>query len=115
MTSQEIDAAGPGAAETRSPSAGVPVLSINPFGEAFLADPYAYHEHLREAGSIVWIEPLGVYATARHAEVSAALNDWQTFISGRGVGLSDFVTEKPWRPRHCHWKRIHRFMAGRAS
>lgn len=82
----------------RSPVAGVPVLSIDPFDEAFLADPYAHHPTLREAGPVVWLEPLGVYAAARHAEVSAALNDWQNFISGRGVGLADFAHEEPWRP-----------------
>ena len=26
------------------------------------------------------------------------LNDWQTFCSSRGVGVSDFAREKPWRP-----------------
>jgi 4-methoxybenzoate monooxygenase (O-demethylating) len=26
------------------------------------------------------------------------LNDWQTFCSSRGAGLSDFAKEKPWRP-----------------
>lgn len=78
--------------------ASVPSLAIDPFSETFLADPYAHHEALREAGPVVWLEPLGVYASARHAEVSAALNDWQSFVSGRGVGLSDFAREKPWRP-----------------
>jgi cytochrome P450 len=80
------------------PVGGVPSLAIDPFGETFLADPYAHHEALREAGPVVWLEPLGVYASARHAEVSAALNDWQSFVSGRGVGLSDFARENPWRP-----------------
>src|SRR5690349_503036 len=80
------------------PVAGVPHVAIDPFDEAFLGNPYAYHETLREAGGIFWLEPLGVHATARHAEVTAALNDWQNFVSGRGVGLADFATEKPWRP-----------------
>lgn len=38
-----------------------------------------------------------VYAVARYAEVRAVLNDPLTFCSGRGVGLSDFSKEKPWR------------------
>lgn len=80
------------------PGAGVPRLAIDPFDERFLADPYAHHEALREAGSVVWLEPLGVYAAARFGEVAAALNDWRSFISGRGVGLSDFAHEEPWRP-----------------
>src|SRR5213075_3244031 len=33
-----------------------------------------------------------------HAEVHAVLNDPTTFCSSRGVGLSDFAKEQPWRP-----------------
>lgn len=82
----------------QSPSGpDVPCLTIDPFDEAFLEDPYAYHDELREAGPVVWLEPYGVYAAARYAEVTTALNDWQGFVSGRGVGLADFSKEKPWR------------------
>ena len=35
---------------------------------------------------------------ARHEQVSAALNDWETFCSSRGGGSSDFKKETPWRP-----------------
>jgi cytochrome P450 len=35
---------------------------------------------------------------ARYAEVHAVLNDPLTFCSSRGVGLSDFAKENPWRP-----------------
>ena len=75
-----------------------PVLNFDPFDPAALADPYAHHPQLRDAGAVVRLEPLGVYAMARFTEVQTALNDWQTFISSRGVGLSDFATEAPWRP-----------------
>jgi cytochrome P450 len=30
--------------------------------------------------------------------VHDTLHDWQTFCSSRGVGVSDFAKEKPWRP-----------------
>jgi 4-methoxybenzoate monooxygenase (O-demethylating) len=75
-----------------------PRLGIDPFDEAFLADPYAHHAALREAGPVVWLEPIGAYAMARHAEVQAALRDHETYCSGRGVGLADFAKETPWRP-----------------
>src|SRR5262245_3715573 len=74
------------------------VLSVDPFDEAFLADPYAHHDVLRDAGPVVWLESIGAFGMARFAEVSAALRDHATFCSGRGVGLSDFAKEKPWRP-----------------
>src|SRR5229473_3470599 len=61
-------------------------------------DPYPTHELLREAGPVVYLDKWNVYAVARHAEVHAVLNDPLTFCSSRGVGLSDFAKEKPWRP-----------------
>jgi cytochrome P450 len=72
-------------------------LTLDPFGDTFLADPYAYHGVLRGAGALVWFPKYSLYGMARHAQVSAALRDWQTFCSGRGVGLSDFAVEAPWR------------------
>jgi cytochrome P450 len=76
----------------------IPALAVDPFDEAFLADPYAHHAQLRDAGPVVWLESIGAYAMARHAEVQAALRDHETYCSSRGVGLSDFAKEAPWRP-----------------
>jgi hypothetical protein len=76
----------------------LPSLAIDPFDEAFLADPYAHHDALRDAGPVVWLEAIGCYGMARYAEVQAALKDWQTYVSGRGVGLADFSKEAPFRP-----------------
>jgi cytochrome P450 len=80
------------------PSAGVPTSALDPFSLDFLRDPHPAHEALREAGPVVWLEKYGAYAVARHAEVRQVLNDPATFCSSRGVGLSDFQREKPWRP-----------------
>ena len=38
------------------------------------------------------------YAVARYAEVRAILLDPATYCSRRGVGLTDFARDKPWRP-----------------
>lgn len=73
-------------------------LDIDPFDEAFLADPYARHAEMRDAGAVIWLEPLGVYAMARFEEVQGALRDHETFCSSRGVGLADFSKEEPFRP-----------------
>lgn len=77
---------------------GIPSLDIDPFSMEFLSDPHPAHEVIREVGPVVRLDRWNVYAVARHAEVWAVLNDPQTFCSGRGVGLSDFAREKPWRP-----------------
>src|SRR3954447_9981536 len=80
-------------------SSAVPHLDVDPFAMEFFADPYPTHELLREAGPVVYLDQWNVYAVARHAEVHAVLNDPATFCSSRGVGLSDFAKEKPWRPQ----------------
>ncbi|OWJ77896.1 cytochrome P450 [Haematobacter genomosp. 1] len=77
---------------------GLPISDLDPFDHAYFDDPYPAQEALREAGPLVWLSRYGIYAVARYEEVHAVLNDWQTFCSSRGVGLSDFAREKPWRP-----------------
>jgi cytochrome P450 len=77
----------------------VPRSEIDPFSDAFLAEPYADHERLRSLGPVVFLERYGVFAMARHADVSNGLNDWQTYSSARGVGIQDFAKEPPWRPK----------------
>src|SRR5881394_4096319 len=79
--------------------AAVPHLDVDPFAMNFFADPYPTHELLREAGPVVYLDKWNVYGVARYAEVHAVLNDPATFCSSRGVGLSDFAKEKPWRPQ----------------
>jgi 4-methoxybenzoate monooxygenase (O-demethylating) len=74
------------------------VSGIDPFSDEFLAEPYPFHEQLREAGAVVWLERYEVWASARHAEVQAALTDWEAFSSAAGVGIDDFRKAKPWRP-----------------
>jgi 4-methoxybenzoate monooxygenase (O-demethylating) len=76
----------------------IPSLDIDPFDDAFLTNPYPFHETIREAGPVVWLERYGIFASARHAEVTAGLSDWQVFSSAAGVGLEDFRRSKPWRP-----------------
>src|SRR5215470_11165793 len=76
----------------------VPISSVDPFADDFLAEPYPFYEELREAGPVVWLERYGVWTCARHAEVQAALSDWETFSSAAGVGIDDFRRTKPWRP-----------------
>lgn len=76
---------------------GVPTSALDPYSPEFLSNPYPLHERLRDAGAVVWLERYGVCAMARHKEVHAALNDWQTFCSSAGVGISDYRKEKPWR------------------
>jgi cytochrome P450 len=76
----------------------LPSPDVDPFSLEFFENPHPVHEVLREAGPVVRLDKWNIYAVARYAEVHAVLNDPQTFCSSRGVGLSDFSKEKPWRP-----------------
>jgi cytochrome P450 len=75
------------------------VSEVDPFCRDFFENPFPAHEELREAGPVVRLSRYDVWAVARYAEVHAILNDWQTFCSSRGVGLTDFAKEQPWRPK----------------
>jgi 4-methoxybenzoate monooxygenase (O-demethylating) len=74
-----------------------PRSALDPYSLEVLNNPYPFHEEIRNAGAVVWLERYGVWAMARHQEVHAALNDWQTYSSSAGVGISDYRKEKPWR------------------
>jgi 4-methoxybenzoate monooxygenase (O-demethylating) len=80
-------------------SSDIPHLDVDPFSNEFFADPYPTHELLRDTGPVVYLDKWNVFGVARYTEVHAVLNDPATFCSGRGVGLSDFAKEEPWRPK----------------
>jgi 4-methoxybenzoate monooxygenase (O-demethylating) len=81
--------------ETQRP----PVSEVDPFCRDFFENPFPAHQELREAGPVVRLSRYDVWAVARYQQVHAILNDWQTFCSSRGAGLTDFAKEKPWRPK----------------
>ena len=41
-------------------------LKVDPFSSEFLANPYPFHEELREAGPVVWLERYNIWAIARY-------------------------------------------------
>jgi cytochrome P450 len=89
---------GAGSAIAKRGVIGMNTLDIDPYSTEFLSDPYAFHAQLRDAGAAVLLPQYNVVGLARYADVRAALEDPETFCSGRGVGLSDFQLEAPWRP-----------------
>lgn len=107
------------------PPNGLPSLDDDPFSAENLREPFPFQARLREAGSLVWLSRYGIYAVGRWQEAAQALADWRTFSSARGVGISDFKKEKPWRdpavlletdpPRHNEIRaRVNRILSQRA-
>lgn len=76
----------------------LPHSDVDPFSHDVLDDPLPFQAALRAAGPVVHLDKYDVFAFGRYEQVHAALVDWQGFQSGAGVGLSNFRTEKPWRP-----------------
>ncbi len=68
------------------------------FSKEHFDDPWTNLATLRHAAPAVWLNKIGCWAVAGHAEITAAFRDYDTFCSGAGVGLSDFRKEPPWRP-----------------
>jgi len=74
----------------------LPAISADPYGPEAIHDPYPLYERIREAGPVVHLEQYGVAATARYEVARAALLDWETFSSARGVGLADLKDSEKW-------------------
>ncbi len=75
----------------------IPTLDIDPFCQDFFDDPYPAHAAMRDAGPVVYLPRYDIHAVARYDDVRAMLMDWGSYCSARGVGISDFAKEKPWR------------------
>jgi cytochrome P450 len=59
-------------------------LGYDPFDAAINADPYPAFRRLRDEAPIFHNEQYDFWALSRHADVEAALVNWQTFSSSRG-------------------------------
>jgi 4-methoxybenzoate monooxygenase (O-demethylating) len=70
-----------------------PAVNVDPYSYQFLESPYRYHDELRDAGPVVKLEKYDVWAMARFKQVSQVLQDFETYMSGGGMGLSDLRTE----------------------
>src|SRR5688572_14778178 len=78
-------------------SPDIPVLTIDPFDEDVLRHPEPYYARLREAGPLAHVEKHSILACGRYKETQEIFADSKRFVSSRGVGLSDFKSEQPWR------------------
>lgn len=76
----------------------VQTLDLDPFSTENLTDPYPMHEKIRESGPVVWLDRYRCYGVSRYEEVHHMLVNHEVYVSSRGVGLTDFAKEKPFRP-----------------
>jgi cytochrome P450 len=69
--------------------AQIPEFDIDLFSDENLTDPYPIYKRFRAAGPVVYLPRIDAYVLSRYADVRAGLGDHETFISGRGITLSD--------------------------
>ncbi|MDC3729209.1 MULTISPECIES: cytochrome P450 [Rhodococcus] len=74
-------------------------LDIDPYSPEDLLDRSRIQHEIREAAPVVYLNTHGVYATGRYDTIREVFADWPHYQVGAGVGLANFHTEKPWRPR----------------
>ncbi|MCX4834978.1 cytochrome P450 [Streptomyces sp. NBC_01016] len=63
----------------------IPVSDVDLYTPGARADPYSIYKELRALGPVVHLSRYDLYALPRYQEVRAALMDWRTFSSARGV------------------------------
>lgn len=66
----------------------IPTVDVDLYAEANLADPYPAYRAIRDAGPICRLGDSDLLAVGRHADLRAALADWEAFSSGSGVALN---------------------------
>ena len=71
----------------------IPTYDADLYAADALADPYDHYRNLRDLGPVVHLSAHDVHVVARDAEVRAVLEDPETFCSGQGVGLNEFINE----------------------
>jgi cytochrome P450 len=73
----------------------VPKLDVDIFSDEVLDVPWPAYRSIRDAGPVVRLEQetYDVYAIGRFEDVRAALRDWQTFSSAKGIAFNEPMNE----------------------
>lgn len=80
------------------PPMNVPVWDIDPYDPAILIDPVPFFAALRDKGPFVYLNRYKMLACGRYDVTRDVFSDHARFVSSRGIGVSDFQLEPPWRP-----------------
>ena len=67
----------------------VPSYAGDIFSTEGIHNPYPHYRKIRDLGGAVWVPQYSLFAVSRYEDVKRALADTSTFISGRGIAVSD--------------------------
>ncbi|MGV0793286.1 cytochrome P450 [Mycolicibacterium sp. XJ1819] len=68
---------------------------FDPFSKEFFEDPYGVYRRMREEAPVYYNEQYDFYALTRHEDVSAAIKDYESFSSARGLDLATIKNGLP--------------------
>jgi 4-methoxybenzoate monooxygenase (O-demethylating) len=74
-----------------------PVLDVDPFDLAVLADPIPCDRAVRAAGPAMWLPKYNFWAVGGHEQVKAIFHDWKRYSSANGTGLIHNRKDQQWR------------------
>jgi cytochrome P450 len=63
-------------------------VDLDLFTDDALTNPYPLYRYLRDLGPAAYLARHNLWFLARYERVRAALGDWETFSSARGIGLN---------------------------
>lgn len=81
-----------------APPDGVPVWDVDPYGVDVLTDPSPFFDALLAKGPFAYVPEYSILMCGGYGVTREVFSDHERFVSSRGVGLSDFKLEEPWRP-----------------
>ena len=61
------------------------------YSDEFIRDPVPRFAEMRRLGPVLWLPKQNAYAVARYGEVVEVLRNPQTFLSGKGISISEDV------------------------
>ena len=73
-------------------------LVFDPFSDDFFNAPYDTYRRMRDEAPVYYSERYDFYALTRHADVTAAMKDVETFSSSRGIDLEMVQSGNPVPP-----------------
>jgi cytochrome P450 len=71
---------------------------FDPFSDDFFKAPFDTYRRLRDEAPVYCNEKYDFYALTRHADVSAAMKDYATYSSSRGIDLQMVQSDEPVPP-----------------
>lgn len=76
----------------------VPVWDVDPYDELVLTNERKFFIELLAKGPFAYLPKYGMLVCGQYGVTREVFSDHERFVSSRGVGLSDFKLEEPWRP-----------------